>query len=167
METVSDYQDKQAKEYYIRNYYGLRRDHISMFFCGPDKEREKLRRKTEKMIFSPVFLAFYDKKDADFVNSGEELLAMLEKAEPESDNAEYWKNAFLREMFNHEYGINWQADLTCVPLLVTVPASAIMRTSKSFSPPATLATYNGPHTWPRGANIASRAPNFTKWMVEQ
>lgn len=62
METVSDYQDKQAKEYYIRNYYGLRRDHISMFFCGPDKEREKLRRKTEKMIFSPVFLAFYDKK---------------------------------------------------------------------------------------------------------
>ena len=27
METVSDYQDKQAKEYYIRNYYGLRRDH--------------------------------------------------------------------------------------------------------------------------------------------
>ena len=67
METVSDYQDKQAKEYYIRNYYGLRRDHISMFFCGPDKEREKLRRKTEKMIFSPVFLAFYDKKDADFI----------------------------------------------------------------------------------------------------
>ena len=62
------------------------------------------------MIFSPVFLAFYDKKDADFVNSGEELLAMLEKAEPERDNAEYWKNAFLREMFNHEYGINWQAD---------------------------------------------------------
>ena len=145
METVSDYQDKQAKEYYIRNYYGLRRDHISMFFCGPDKEREKLRRKTEKMIFSPVFLAFYDKKDADFVNSGEELLAMLEKAEPESD----------------------KPILTCVPLLVTVPASAIMRTSKSFSPPATLATYNGPHTWPRGANIASRAPNFTKWMVEQ
>ena len=62
------------------------------------------------MIFSPVFLAFYDKKDADFVNSGEELLAMLEKAEPESDNAEYWKNAFLREMFNHESGITWQAD---------------------------------------------------------
>lgn len=28
------------------------------------------------MIFSPVFLAFYDKKDADFVNSGEELLAI-------------------------------------------------------------------------------------------
>lgn len=62
METVTNYQDKQAKEYYIRNYYGLRRDHISMFFCGPDKEREKLRKKTENMIFSPAFMAFYDKK---------------------------------------------------------------------------------------------------------
>lgn len=110
METVRDYQDKQAKEYYIRNYYGLRRDHISMFFCGPDKEREKLRKKTETMIFSPVFMAYYDKKDSDFVKRGEELLSKLEKAEPQSDNMEYWKGAFLREMFNHEYGINWQAD---------------------------------------------------------
>lgn len=110
METVSDYQDKQAKEYYIRNYYGLRRDHVSMFFCGPDEEREKLRKKTENMIFSHVFLAFYDKKDADFVKSGEKLLAALENAEPDKSNSEYWKSAFLREMFNHEYGINWQAD---------------------------------------------------------
>lgn len=110
MSTVSDYQDKQAKEYYIRNYYGLRRDHISMFFCGPDKEREKLRKKTENMIFSPVFMAYYDKKDADFVKSGEKLLAALENAEPDKGNSEYWKSAFLREMFNHEYGINWQAD---------------------------------------------------------
>lgn len=108
--TVEDYQDKQAKEYYIRNYYGMRRDHISMFFCGSDKEREKLRKKTENMIFSPVFFAYYYKKDSDFVKSGEELLYMLEKAEPSSDNAEYWKSAFLNEMFNHEYGINWQGD---------------------------------------------------------
>lgn len=110
METVIDYQDKQAKEYYIRNYYGLRRDHIPMFFCGPDKEREKLRKKTENMIFSPVFMAYYDKKDADFVKHGKGLLFTLKKAEPKKDNAEYWKSAFLREMFNHEYGINWQAD---------------------------------------------------------
>lgn len=108
--TVEDYQDKQAKEYYIRNYYGMRRDHISMFFCGSDKEREKLRKKTENMIFSPVFFAYYDKKDSDFVKSGEELLSMLEKAEPSADNAAYWKSAFLNEMFNHEYGINWQGD---------------------------------------------------------
>lgn len=110
METVTNYQDKQAKEYYIRNYYGMRRDYISMFFCGSDKEWEKLRKKTENMIFSPVFMAYYDKKDADFVKRGKKLLSTLEKAEPKNDNAEYWQSAFLREMFNHEYGINWQAD---------------------------------------------------------
>lgn len=108
--TVEDYQDKQAKEYYIRNYYGMRRDHISMFFCGSDKEREKSQKKTENMIFSPVFFAYYDKKDSDFVKIGEKLLSILEKAEPSADNAAYWKSAFLHEMFNHEYGINWQGD---------------------------------------------------------
>ena len=108
--TVTSYEDKKAKEYYIRNYYGMRRNHISMFFCGPDEEREKLRKKTENMIFSPIFLAYYGKKDADFVKHGEELLFNLEKAEPSADNAAYWKSAFLNEMFNHEYGINWQGD---------------------------------------------------------
>ena len=84
--------------------------HISMFFCGPDQEREKLKKKIKTMIFSPIFMAYYDQKDADFVKIGESLLSTLEKTEPEKDHAEYWKDAFLREMFNHEYGINWQAD---------------------------------------------------------
>ena len=110
LKTVTSYDDKKAKEYYIRNYYGMRRDYISMFFCGSDEEREKRRKKTEKMIFSPVFFAYYNKKDADFVRRGAELLATLEKAEPQNDDVEYWKSAFLSEMYNHEYGINWQAD---------------------------------------------------------
>ena len=89
LKTVASYDDKKAKEYYIRNYYGMRRDYISMFFCGPDEEREKLRKKTEKMLFSPVFFAYYDKKNADFVKHGAELLATLEKAEPQNDNGDF------------------------------------------------------------------------------
>lgn len=108
METITDYEDEKAKEYYIRNYYGLRRDHISMFFCGSDEERERLRKKTESMIFSPVFYAYYD--DADFVKSGTNLLRQLKKAKQQNNTPEYWKNAFLHEMCNHEYGINWQGD---------------------------------------------------------
>ena len=110
METVRDYQDKRAKEYYIRNYYGLRRDHVSIFFFGSDEEREELKKKKELMIYSPVFLAYYDKKDSDFVKSGADMLHRLTNAERQSNPAEYWKSAFLYEMFNHEYGINWQAD---------------------------------------------------------
>ena len=110
METVRGYKDKQAKEYYIRNYYGMRRDHVSMFFIGSDEEREKLRKRTETMIFSPVFMAYYDKKDADFVKQGAEMLSTLEHAAEKNNTVEYWKGAFLHEMLNHEYGINWQAD---------------------------------------------------------
>lgn len=110
METVTSYEDEQAKRYYIQNYYGMRRNHISMFFVGSDEERKRIRNKTNSMIFSPVFLAYYDKCDADFVRSGEELLHRLKKAANQAKTPEYWVNAFLREMFNHEYGINWQAD---------------------------------------------------------
>ena len=110
MKIITDYEDEKAKEYYIRNYYGLRRDHISMFFCGSDEEREKMRKKTESMIFSPVFYAYYDKKDVDFVKSGADLLRQLKKAKHQNNTPEYWKNAFLYEMYNHEYGINWQGD---------------------------------------------------------
>lgn len=111
LKTATNYVDKKAKEYYIRNYYSMRRDHISMFFIGSDEEREKIRRKTAKMIFSPVFLAYYDKKDIDFVKTGEALFIGLEAADQQNkDSKEYWEKAFLHEMFNHEYGINWQGD---------------------------------------------------------
>ncbi len=108
---VSTYDELRAKEYYIRNYYGHRRPHISMWFVGSDAQREALRQQIKNMVFSPVFCAYYDPKDADFVKQGAELLDGLTLAnEANSENADFWESAFLYEMFNHEYGINWQAD---------------------------------------------------------
>ena len=49
--------------------------------------------------------------DEKFIKHQAKLMAGLLKAkEAKSDNYEYWKDAFVREMFNHEYAINWQAD---------------------------------------------------------
>lgn len=31
-----------------------------------------------------------------------------------ADNYEYWRGAFLSQMYNVEYGINWQADYDCL-----------------------------------------------------
>lgn len=46
-----------------------------------------------------------------FVKHGAELLHTLSEAERKNaENFDYWRGAFLHEMFNHEYGINWQAD---------------------------------------------------------
>lgn len=100
--SVSGYEDERAKEYYLRNYYAMRRPHVSMFCIGPAPD-------TSEMIFSPVFMAYY--RDADFVKHGADLLRTLTEAERKStESFDYWKSAFLYEMFNHEYGINWQAD---------------------------------------------------------
>lgn len=111
LQTVNSYDDYTAKSYYIRNYYAMRRPYISAFFIGSDAERAEIEKKTEKMIFSPVFMAYYAPENADFVKRGAELLRGLDEAEQRNkENAEYWKSAFLREMYNHEYGINWQSD---------------------------------------------------------
>lgn len=100
--TVSSYEDKSAKEYYLRNLYAMRRPYVSAFHIGPAPD-------TSGMIFSPVFMAYY--RDADFVKHGAELLRTLTEAERKSaESFDYWKSAFLYEMFNHEYAINWQAD---------------------------------------------------------
>ena len=111
LQTVNSYDDYTAKSYYIRNYYAMRRPYISAFFIGSDAERAEIEKKTEKMIFSPVFMAFYAPENADFVKRGAELLHTLSEAERKNaENFDYWRGAFLYEMFNHEYGINWQAD---------------------------------------------------------
>lgn len=111
LQTVNSYDDYTAKSYYVRNYYAMRRPYISAFFIGSDAERAEIEKKTEKMVFSPVFMAFYTPENADFVKRGAELLRGLDEAEQRNkENAEYWKSAFLSEMYNHEYGINWQAD---------------------------------------------------------
>lgn len=50
-------------------------------------------------------------KDKEFVKHHLELYKALEKAKDRMCNDfEYNKSAFLYEMYNHEYGINWQAD---------------------------------------------------------
>lgn len=111
LQTVNGYDDYTVKSYYIRNYYAMRRPYISAFFIGSDAERAQLEKKTEKMIFSPVFMAYYAPENADFVKRGTELLRELDEAEQRNkENAEYWESAFLSEMYNHEYGINWQGD---------------------------------------------------------
>ena len=111
LQTVYSYDDYTSKSYYIRNYYAMRRPYISAFFIGSDAERAEIEEKTEKMIFSPVFLAYYAPENSAFVARGAALLRGLdEAAQRNKDNAEYWVSAFLREMYNHEYGINWEAD---------------------------------------------------------
>ena len=111
LQTVNSYDDYTSKAYYIRNYYAMRRPYISAFFAGSDAERAEIEKKAERMIFSPVFMAYYAPENAAFVARGAALLRGLDEAvQRNKGNVEYWKSAFLYEMYNHEYGINCEAD---------------------------------------------------------
>ena len=108
-EPLKNYDEYTKKDYFIRNYYGMRHDYISMFFIGSDKEREALQRKTKKMHFSPITFAYYhDEAITEKIKALHD--ALEEQKRNTANNFEYQKDAFKKEMFNHEYSINWQAD---------------------------------------------------------
>ena len=106
---VKDYSEAERKAYYIRNYYPMQRPYETIFhiFTGEEgkKEEAEYKRKTKNMLFSPVFLAYFDKADKWIIEKGAELLEALEKSRSAlKDSYDYWKGAFKSEMFNHEYG---------------------------------------------------------------
>ena len=109
-EPLKDYQEYSRKRHFLHNYYGMQVDYVSIFCCNPTEQQQKeFEKKTKDMIYNPIAFAYMS--DAEFVKHHIELLNILEKAKEDTDNNyEYLKNAYLYEMHNHEYGINWQAD---------------------------------------------------------
>lgn len=110
LEPIKDYDDYFSKSYFLHNYYGMQVDYITIFCINPSEEEEAaFKEKTKDMFYNPVAFAYMD--DLDFVNHHIELYKALEKSrETISNSYEYMKKAFLTEMYNHEYRINWQAD---------------------------------------------------------
>ena len=108
-EPLTDYDEYNNKKHFLHNYYGMRTDYVSIFGKVTDETQAEFDRKTKTMTYNPVAFAYMP--DAEFVKHHIELLNTLEKAKDDiSNNYEYLKNAYLYEMHNHEYGINWQAD---------------------------------------------------------
>lgn len=107
---LKDYDEYSRKSYFLHNYYGMRESYVSMFRILHNEEEEKaMEAEVAGLIFNPICFGYY--RSAEFVDRCKELAEALEKAKAATvNNYEYQKAAFLREMFNHEYGINWQAD---------------------------------------------------------
>lgn len=111
LEPIKSYDEAELKSYYLRNYYGMREDYISLWFSGTNEEREKAKKAIEKMIYNPVAFAYYDKSKENFVKHHIELFNQFNKIrEQRTYDHEYMESAFYKEMSNHEYYINWQGD---------------------------------------------------------
>ena len=109
---VKSYDDYEAKRDFLVNYYSYLRDHVSGFEILNTKEKEEeYKAKVSGMIFDKIAYAYYDKEDEDFVKHHIALFVALVKSREETkNNYDYWFGAFVYEMYNHEYVINWSAD---------------------------------------------------------
>jgi len=107
---ITDYDDYDRKAYYLHNYYVMQTERESIFAINPtDEEKQAFKEKTKGWTYDPIGFCYIP--DKAFVEKHIELYKELNKAkENVKDNYEYYKSAFLYEMYNHEYGINWQAD---------------------------------------------------------
>ncbi len=110
-EPLKSYDDYQQKSYFLHNYYAKQHDYISMFFIGSDEGWEDRKVKTDEMVYNRAGFCYMDKSLKPFIDKHVELLDKLNAQKDNvADNYEYQKSAFLYEMYNHEYGINLQAD---------------------------------------------------------
>ena len=107
---LKNYDEYDKKSYFLHNYYGMQVDYISIFHIFHNKEEEmEYDKKVKTMHYNPVGLCYMH--DIDFIKKHMTLFNKLRKRkEAMKDDFEYQKGAFLSEMYNHEYGINWEAD---------------------------------------------------------
>ena len=74
------------------------------------------------MVFNPTSFCYVDKKDVPFCKRQAELLAKLVILKEESEKSfDYMKDAFLKEMYNHEYSINWDGDVDVLSAFGNIP----------------------------------------------
>ena len=117
LEIVENYDDYERKDYFLRNYYIQRISYETAFHIYHNETEEKeFKKKIKGMFYNPISFCYVEPKYKEFCKTQAELLGKLESAKEaaSNDNFEYWKKAFLSEMFNHEYGIAWDADYNVI-----------------------------------------------------
>lgn len=105
----SDDEFRQKRDFLL-NYYCMQVDNVSHFHIWKtEEERQAILKSVEGWTDDPVGPCWIN--DKDFVDKHLKLWKELNDRKAHAmENFDYCKSAYLYEMFNHEYGINWQAD---------------------------------------------------------
>lgn len=109
-EPLKSYMEYTSKKYFLHNYYPMQVDYISAIHINPtEEEKRAFKIQTKDMFYNPVAFAYM--QDEEFVKHHINLYRQLKRENAKTvTNYEYLKKAYLYEMYNHEYGINWEAD---------------------------------------------------------
>ena len=120
---VKNYTDYEKKDYFLRNYYIQRIPYETAFHIYHNEREEKeFAEKVKDKYYNNISFCYVEQKYKDFCERQNELLEKLKAAKEAASNGnfEYWKNAFLYEMFNHEYGIALDADYNVISCFAPV-----------------------------------------------
>lgn len=104
-----DYSEREAKEYFLHNYYPMRREYQTIF-CSFKDAKEWYKRDKESLVYSDIALAYFKPEDRKFVEHLHELFKAFKACNNPLRDYEHAKDAFKYQMWNHEYAINWQGD---------------------------------------------------------
>lgn len=103
MEEPSSYDEYEKKNHFLRNYYIMRQDYISVFFIGTDAEREERQKRIEKNYpyYNPVSFCYVS--DPEIVNIQKKYLEILQNAYKHLLNdLEIFQEMVRKELANHE-----------------------------------------------------------------
>ena len=101
MEEVASYDEYEKKNYFLRNYYIMRYDYVSMFYIGEEQKREIEEAKKDFPFINPVSFCYV--KDENIVKTQMEILKHLEKSFEELKKSdETFREMISKHLANHE-----------------------------------------------------------------
>lgn len=106
LENVKTYDEYKQKDYFLRNYYIMCYDHISIFGIGEESKRLLKKERKTYTVYDPVSFCYV--KDKEIVEKQIEILNHLKK----SFKSLKENNDTFREMIRHELA-NHEACITC------------------------------------------------------
>lgn len=103
LEEVKTYDEYEKKSYFLRNYYIMRQDYISVFFIGSNEEREARQREIKKNYPYYNSVSFCYVSDPEIINTQKKYLAILRNAYKHlQNNLEIFREMVRKELANHE-----------------------------------------------------------------
>ena len=111
MESIKDYDEYKQKDYFIRNYWIMRYDYLSIFGIGEEDQREFDRQKK--------FYPFYDQfsfcyvSDKEIINEQAKYMSNIENEYKNlKEDLDKFREMISCELANHEACITGEADDT-------------------------------------------------------
>ena len=104
MEDIQDYDEYSRKSYYVRNYWIMQFDRVSIFYIGePNEEQEKAKK---EMLYCPTCFCYVN--DKSIIEKSNKFISHIEKSfKKAQENTEVFRKMISYELANHEACITY------------------------------------------------------------